>query len=151
MSERVKKAIENHKNGYNCAQAVICAYCDLLGMDEKSAFVLSEGFGGGMGGLQETCGAVSAMFMLAGIQNSTGNLQSPDSKGATYKIVRELAAKFKEKNSSIICKELKGLTGKPMLRSCDGCIEDACRIFESLISSTNTPTQKLSKPMGSTP
>ena len=42
MSERVKKALENHKHGYNCAQAVVCAYCDLFGVDEKEAFKMSE-------------------------------------------------------------------------------------------------------------
>ena len=43
-SERVAKALENHKKGYNCAQAVACAYADLFGVDEKTAFRMTEGF-----------------------------------------------------------------------------------------------------------
>lgn len=135
MSSRIQKAFENRKNGYNCAQSVICAYSDLFGVDENTSFAMSEGFGGGMGGMQETCGAVSAIFMLAGLLKSSRNISSPTTKAETYTLVRELAQKFKEKNSSLICKELKGLTGKPMLRTCEGCIEDACQIFEDYLKS----------------
>lgn len=142
MNERVQKALENHKNGYNCSQSVICAYCDLLGIDEKTAFIISEGFGGGMGGLQETCGAVTAMFMLAGMQNSCADVNAPKSKGSTYAIVRDLAKAFKDKNKSIVCKELKGLTGKPMLRTCDGCIEDACKIFEEHLNTVKKASER---------
>ncbi len=134
MTNRSDRAVELHKQGYNCAQAVICAYCDLFGIDDKTAFMMSEGFGGGMGGMQETCGAVTGMFMLAGLKNSSGTNQTL-TKADTYKLVRELAQSFKDKNSSIVCKELKGLTGGPMLRSCDGCIEDACVVFEDYLNS----------------
>lgn len=133
MESRVQKALQNKKNGYSCSQAVLCTYCDLFGLDEKQAFMISEGFGGGMGGMQLTCGAVTALFMLLGLKNSSANLLAPDSKAATMKLIREAAQKFKEKNSSIECAELKGIkTGTP-LRSCEGCIEDACLIFEDCI------------------
>ena len=36
MADEVRKALENHKKGYNCAQAVACTYCDVVGMDEKT-------------------------------------------------------------------------------------------------------------------
>ena len=35
MDTRVEKTIERHKKGYNCAQAVACTYCDLVGVDEE--------------------------------------------------------------------------------------------------------------------
>ena len=64
MENRVERAVTNHNRGYNCAQSVVCAYCELFGMDESAAFRLAEGFGGGMGGMQDgTCGAVAAMYM----------------------------------------------------------------------------------------
>lgn len=134
MNERVKKALECKKNGYNCAQSVVCAYCDLFGMDENTAFRFSEGFGGGMGGMQETCGAVTAAFMLIGLENSSGCLEKPNSKVNTYSKVKELAQNFKNKNGSLICKELKGITGGSVLRSCEGCIEDACLLFEEYLN-----------------
>ena len=52
--EKVEKALQNHKNGYNCAQSVACVYAKMLGMDEEAVFRLSEGFGLGMGSM-ETC------------------------------------------------------------------------------------------------
>ena len=129
MEERVKRALESRKNGYTCSQAVLCAYSDLLGVDEEMLFAISEGFGGGMGGLMGTCGAVSAMSMAAGLANSCKDLTACSTKPATIRLVRELAEAFSEKNQSIICRELKGVdTGKP-LASCESCIEDAVRII----------------------
>ncbi len=135
MESRVEKALQNKKNGYSCSQAVVCAYCDLFGIEEKTAFMISEGFGGGMGGMQLTCGAVTALFMLLGIKNSTGNLKMPTSKASTMKLIRDAAQKFKEKNTSIECATLKGIKTGTVLRSCEGCIEDACTIFENYLDS----------------
>ena len=67
MSSRVEKALENHGKGYNCCQAVACAYADLVGVDENLIFAAGEGFGAGMGGMQCTCGAVSGACMVAGL------------------------------------------------------------------------------------
>ena len=130
MTDRVKKADELHNKGYNCAQAVACAYCDLFGADEKEIFRMMEATGLGMGDMKCTCGAVSGMVTLAGLKNSDANLDAPKTKGSTYKIAKELTAAFREKNGSVICAELKGVeTGEP-LRSCKGCIEDAAKIVE---------------------
>ncbi|MCQ4635678.1 C-GCAxxG-C-C family protein [Anaerovorax odorimutans] len=132
MSERVTKAVENHRKGYNCAQAVVCAYCDLMGVDEKEAFKMSEAFGFGMGTMG-TCGAVSAMAVLTGMKLSDGNLDKPATKKQCYKAMKEMIKKFEEKNKSVICAELKGINGGNVLRSCDGCVEDAARIVEEVL------------------
>ena len=129
MESRVNKAIELHDKGYNCAQAVACTYCDLFGVDEETAYRLSEGFGLGMG-LMEVCGAMSGAFMLAGLQNSAGVEAPGKTKGATYKLTRALAEAFRAKNGSLLCRELKGVETGKVLRSCPGCIEDACRLVE---------------------
>jgi len=133
MSDRVAKAAELHKKGYNCAQAVACAYCDIFGADEKEVFRMMEGFGLGMGDMKCTCGAVSGAVALAGIKNSDVQLDAPKTKGSTYKIAKQLTAAFKEKNQSVICADLKGVETGEMLRSCPGCIEDACRIVEEYL------------------
>ena len=62
MKNKIQKAIANHCKGYNCSQAVACAYHDVLGMEENQVFRLVEGFGSGMGGLRETCGAVDTLI-----------------------------------------------------------------------------------------
>ena len=130
---RVEKALENHKKGYNCSQSVACAFCDRAGLEEKDLFRIMEGFGLGGGDMQGTCGAVAGALAIAGLITSTGNLQCTDSKQKTYQTARELAAAFREKNGSTICKDLKGAETGKVLRSCDGCIEDAARLVCELI------------------
>ena len=133
MEDRVQKALELHRQGYNCSQSVVCAYCDLFGLDEKTAFAVSEGLGAGMGTMKGPCGAATAMFLLAGAKNSDRELTAPSTKKDTYRMVKELSGAFLERNSTLVCEELKGLTGGPTLRSCDGCIEDACQIIEEYL------------------
>ena len=129
IEERVGEIKDNHTREYNCAQIVLCSYAEELGIDEETLFRISEGFGAGMGGMMQTCGAVTAMFMALGLANSSGNLQVCDTKPQTMKKVRELAAEFEQKNGSIVCRELKGIDTGKVLRSCDGCIEDGIRIL----------------------
>lgn len=128
MKERIQRAYDNHKRGYNCAQSVVCAYNDLLGVDEEILFRMSEGFGLGMGRM-DTCGAVTGMLMAVGLLKSTGDLKNCKSKPETMKVVKEMQEAFLEKNGSIMCREIKGVDTKKVLRSCDGCIEDAVRML----------------------
>ena len=66
MNERAKKALEYHKKGYNCSQAVACSFCEEFGVDEETMFRIAEGFGFGMG-MMDICGAVTGMFMVMGL------------------------------------------------------------------------------------
>lgn len=61
------------------------SYAEELGIDEETLFRISEGFGAGMGGMMQTCGAVTAMFMALGLANSSGDLQACDTKPQTMK------------------------------------------------------------------
>ena len=78
IEERVAEIKDKHTRGYNCAQIVLCSYAEELGIDEETLFRISEGFGAGMGGMMQTCGAVTAMFMALGLANSSGDLQACD-------------------------------------------------------------------------
>lgn len=133
MESRVEKATERHQKGYNCAQAVACTYCDLVGMDEETMFKVTEGMGAGMGNMEGTCGAVSGAVALAGMLQSCGNLDAPSSKGATYKLSRAILNEFKAENGSVICKDLKGVETGKVLRSCPDCIKDAARLAEKVL------------------
>ena len=130
---RVEKALNYHKKGYNCSHAVVCTFCDKIGLDEETAFKVSEGLGFGDSDSYGTCGAVTGMALVMSMINSTGNLEAPDSKVSTYKRVRELNAMFREKNGSTICREIKGLDTGKVLRSCDGCIEDAVVLLTDIL------------------
>ena len=132
-SEKVVKAVTNHHNKYNCAQAVACAFAEDLGMDEETVFRIMEGFGFGMGSMHE-CGAVSAMAAVAGLKESDGNTQSPASKKASYRASKAMLKAFEDKNGSTICRVIKGVDTKKVLRSCDGCVEDAAEIVEKYLA-----------------
>lgn len=108
---RKEKAEELFIQGYNCAQAVFLAYADRMDMDEKTAAKLASSFGGGMGCLREVCGAVSGMFMVTGMLYGYDDPKAPEEKKEHYGKIQELAAKFKEQNGSIVCRELLGLDG----------------------------------------
>ena len=127
---RSQKAVENHKKGCNCAQAVGCVFADKLGYSEDEIFRLTEAFGGGMGGTEGVCGAVSAMVLVAGGIKSNGLDKLPETnKRASYDFARELMESFQRKIGTIMCREIKG----KQLRSCDDCIEEAVRILEEFI------------------
>lgn len=126
-------ALEYHKKGYNCAQAVACVFCEDFGIAEEEMFRIAEGFGFGMG-MMEVCGALSGLFMVIGLQNSVGDLEKGKStKADTYKKVKACAAEFKEKNRSILCRELKGIGSDRPLCSCDQCIMDAVELAEEYL------------------
>lgn len=103
-------AYDNFYKGYNCAQSVFSAFCDVTGLDLETALLLSSSFGGGMGRLREVCGAFSAIIMVAGCIYGYTTPKDYDAKSKHYALVQELAARFKAENSSIICREILGLT-----------------------------------------
>ncbi|MCI5700597.1 MAG: C-GCAxxG-C-C family protein [Lachnospiraceae bacterium] len=133
MKTRVEEAIARHDKGYNCAQAVACTYADLVGMDERTLFRATEALGFGMGCMEGTCGAVSGACVLAGLKNSTGCLEKPNSKASSYKLSKEIMTRFKSMNSSVICKDLKGVETGRVLRSCPDCIRDAAKLAEEVL------------------
>ena len=133
MKTRVEETIGRHDKGYNCAQAVACTYCDLVGVDEETMFKMTEALGLGMGGMEGTCGAITGACVLAGMKNSTGNLEKPNSKGASYKLSRQIVEEFKNQNGATQCRDLKGVETGKVLRACPDCIRDAARIAESVL------------------
>ena len=88
------KAMGLFLDGYNCAQSVFTAFCDLHGMDEKEALRLSSSFGGGMGRMREVCGALSGIFMAAGLLYGYDSPDDKDAKTEHYRRIQELAGAF---------------------------------------------------------
>lgn len=108
-SAKAKKAMELFQEGYNCAQAVLGAFAQDMNMDFQQAMMLASSFGGGMGRMREVCGAVSAMFMVAGLDKGYSDPKDSTEKAGHYDYIQQLAAKFKAENGSIICRDLLGL------------------------------------------
>lgn len=109
MENRKQKAVRLFREGYNCSQAVFCAYSDIYGIEEQMALKLSSSFGGGMGRMREVCGAVSGMFLLAGLETGTADSRDVEGKKKNYEMVQKLAEEYRKTNGSIICRELLGV------------------------------------------
>lgn len=131
---RVLEAAKKHKDGYNCSQAVICTYADLLDIDEETCFRVSEGFGLGISKEYRTCGSVCAMVIAAGLKNSDRNMKNPSSKLSTFELGHKMIDKFEEMNTTSICKSLRGSDGvTDRIRSCRGCVMDCAKIIEEVL------------------
>ncbi len=100
------KAAEMFLQGYNCAQSVVVAFCDVTGLEEDFAARMASSFGGGMGRLREVCGAVSGMLMVLGLLYGYDTPGDDVSKKRLYTEVQELAGKFREEVGSIVCREI---------------------------------------------
>ncbi|MGM9818581.1 MAG: C-GCAxxG-C-C family protein [Paludibacteraceae bacterium] len=109
IEQRSEQAVAYFKQGYNCAQSVYMAYADVFGMDKDLAARIIAPLGGGMGRLREVCGAVSGMFLVAGLKYPADNPADHDAKTRNYAAVQRLAEKFRQQNGSIVCRELLGL------------------------------------------
>ena len=100
------KAAELFLSGYNCAQSVAVAFCDVTGLEEEFAARMVSSFGGGMGRIREVCGAVSGMFFVLGLLYGYDTPGDDVSKKRLYTDVQALAAKFREQCGSIVCREI---------------------------------------------
>ena len=145
--DRVTKAVDLFKSGYNCAQAVAGAYADLFGIDENTALRAIEGFGGGIGRMRLTCGAVTGMTFLCGLKYSKGIAGDTDTRTIIYDTVRKMAGEFEKMNGSIECAALlsgkipKNEGARPedrteeyyKKRPCAGCVKDCAELVEKYL------------------
>jgi C_GCAxxG_C_C family probable redox protein len=145
LEERIQRAVENFMSGYGCSQSVVAAFADLYGLDDIMAKRIAAGFGGGVGRMRMMCGTVSALVILVGLDCGQTEGSDREGKSACYKVVQELLEEFKQKNGSIICADLLGLNGCPVVkntympdernaeyykqRPCAKKVESAARIF----------------------
>ncbi len=110
---RNERAKEYFLRGYACSQAVALAFSDVVGVDEGTLSKLALPFGGGMGRLRLTCGAVSGMAIVVGLSFAEENL-SPENKKEVYAITQRLCGRFKEEYGSLLCGELLAASKVPV-------------------------------------
>ena len=112
-------------NTHNCAQAVVCTYCDLVGLPEQTAEDIGGAYGTGMGNMEGTCGALVGAGMIVGLATKDRHLSRSRMK--------QVMARFQERNGATQCRLLKGAgTGKP-LRECPDCVADAAEFLEEVL------------------
>ena len=146
MQEDGARAQALFHEGYNCAQSVFLTFAPQLGLDWETAAKMASSFGAGMGRLREVCGAVSAMFLIAGMTSGYADPTDDEAKTAHYKRIQDLAEQFRQRHGTIICRELLGLGEGPdnyvpekrteayyASRPCDRCIADAAEIISAFL------------------
>lgn len=121
METRKQIAVEKKQCGLNCAQAVLCAYADIAGIDEATAMGLAAPFGAGMGNMEGTCGAIVGAGLVLGLC------------GGSTRQARQIMNKFQERNGATQCKLLKGVGTGKVLRECSDCVADAAEFLEEQI------------------
>ncbi|BBO79653.1 hypothetical protein DSCO28_02190 [Desulfosarcina ovata subsp. sediminis] len=103
---KINIAIENLKAGYSCSEAVLLTYGPQLGLDQELSFKIASGFGGRMGFLGETCGAVTGSYMVIGLKYGANSDIDTYSRELTYQYIADFADLFKERNGSTYCRDL---------------------------------------------
>lgn len=106
MKNYAAHAARLFESGYNCAQAVTVAFCDVIHMEPKAAAAMASSFGGGMGRMREVCGAVSGMLLVAGILFGYGTPGDDENKKVHYERVQAMAEQFRQEAGSIICRDI---------------------------------------------
>lgn len=148
MSIHSDKAEQLFRQGYNCSQAVFCAFSDVTGIDFEYAAKMSASFGGGFGRLREVCGAACGMTLVLGCLEGYSYPTDYSAKKELYTKEQKLMGKFSDKMGSYICREILGdIVDKPggaptprteefyTKRPCLRCIRNTCEILDEHLSS----------------
>lgn len=145
-NDRVEQAVELFIGGMACSQAILATYGPLFGFDRDEAIRIARGFGGGMGRLSETCGAVTGAFMAISLKFDGADKQT---KEDNYAMMQEFARRFKSKHHSLNCTQLLDCDlGKPedqakfrelgrMQSHCIGYVREAAQHLEELLELEN--------------
>jgi len=145
MISKMDIAAEKFAAGYNCAQSVLYAFCDELGLDKELALKLATGFGGGMGHLQEVCGAVTGGILVLGARHGRGEGAPRAAIDVTYAKTQELFTRFKALHGTCRCRELlkdcdlSTTAGRELFKElglremvCSYCVRDAVRLVDEI-------------------
>jgi C_GCAxxG_C_C family probable redox protein len=140
-----ERAADYFARGFNCSQSVLAAYAEQFGLTEELALKVAGGFGGGMGRMGETCGAVTGAIMVIGLKFASTTPGDIQGKENTYAVVREFVHRFKGRNVTVLCRELldcdistpegmkRAQQEKLIKQCCPKFIRDAAEILDQLI------------------
>ena len=145
IKSKAEEAVACFEKGFVCSQAVFATYAESLGLNSEIALPIADAFGAGMGGMAETCGAVTGAFMVIGLKYGRVHTEDSEAKEKTRRLIKEFVKRFKDRNGSIICKTLldvdistdegmKTANEKGLFDShCAKFVRDAAEILENLL------------------
>ena len=140
-----ERTADSFARGFNCSQSVLAAYAEQFGLTEERALKVAGGFGGGMGRMAETCGAVTGAIMVIGLKFASTTPGDIQGKENAYSVVREFVHRFKGRNVAVLCRELldcdistpegmkRAQQEKLIKKCCPKLIQDAAEILDQLI------------------
>jgi C_GCAxxG_C_C family probable redox protein len=146
MGAKTEMALSKFREGYNCAQSVLYAFCRDFEIDQDVALRIATGFGGGMGRRGEVCGAVSGGIMVLGLRYGMGEKNDKEAKELTYRKTRELVERFVRRHGAVDCRSLLGgcdLTTRMgqvrfkredlLSRVCKPCVQSVVEMVEEMV------------------
>jgi C_GCAxxG_C_C family probable redox protein len=143
--DQIEIAVSRFARGFSCSQAVLSAYAGQFGLDDQTALKIAAGFGGGMGLMAETCGAVTGAFMVLGLRYG-GTSPDREAKEVTFAQIGEFVDRFKARHGSLKCRDLLGCDigtpeGYRLAReknlfgtTCPKFVRDAVAILEEMLA-----------------
>ena len=114
---RKEQAEASFKEGFSCSQAVLAAFSDEFRIPRETALRISQGFGGGMARMAETCGALTGAFMVIGLKHGRTRAEDDAAKEKTYALCHELVRRFRARHGSLLCRDLLRLRHRNAGRS----------------------------------
>jgi len=145
IKSKAEEAAAYFEKGFVCSQAVFATYAEPLGLKPGIALPIADAFGAGMGGMAETCGAVTGAFMVIGLKYGRVHPGDAEAKEKTRRLIKEFVRQFKNRHGSITCKTLldvdistdegmKAAREKGLFDThCPKFVRDAAEILENLI------------------
>jgi C_GCAxxG_C_C family probable redox protein len=153
MNTTADQAEAIFRKGFNCAQSVLSCCGERFGLDRQTALRMGEAFGGGMGRMGLTCGAVTGAFMVIGLKHAKLTPDDQDSREKSIQLVRRFRQAFEARHGSISCRKLLGrdistpegyqqAVDRGLFREvCPKLVRDAAEIVGQLLS-TNEDTDQ---------
>ncbi len=142
---KIDRVVSRFKEGFSCSQAILSTYGPEFGLNRDTALKVAGAFGAGMGRMCETCGAVTGAFMVLGLKYGKTLAKDEQSKEKTYSLVKEFVLRFKQRNGTIVCRELLGcdlstpegmkhvMEKKLISTLCPKLVQDAAEIIEEIL------------------
>lgn len=140
--DRAKLANDYHKSGYSCAQAVACAFADVIGLPEERIAALLGAFGGGFR-TGEICGVISGAAVVLGAKWPHSEPGDMRAKSFVSKKIMEFQRRFLERFPAVCCRDIRDLPAAPeksdaarrlgLTKSCAVYIVSAVEILEEML------------------
>ncbi|KAF5421459.1 MAG: putative redox-active protein [Candidatus Methanomarinus sp.] len=142
---KIECAVSCFKEGFSCSQALLSTYGPQFDLNREMALKVSGAFGGGIGHMGETCGAVTGVIMVIGLKYGKTRAEDEQIEEKAYSLIQEFVDKFNSRNGSIICRELLGYDistpeGMKLAKEknlfitiCPKLVQDAAEIIEQIL------------------